>query len=256
MHPTLFQPFVINEKHANLSRPSFSSSDRCGLWAVCGPAAHWAGLGWRGASAAALLVGAACNSSRGSSRWNWRTFWTCERVGGEKQHKAERVNQKQRSISAMQRESERHFCDCPMTPNSAPSPSPDTRQRNKNWGLCTQTSSVEPFITYTLRKLKYGTRWSEIIITTAPAAEHRQIHLRQQQIKPIFYETGVEDKIKQRFLFEDKCKTRASSLERSSFEMFLQCSPEQRSSVFVWVPGEPEPARAGVPQMFESAAEH
>lgn len=97
---------MINEKHAHLSRPSFSSSGRCGLWAVCGPAARWAGLGWRGASAAALLVGAACNSSRGSSRWNWRTFWTCERVGGDKQHKAERANQKQRSISAMQRESE------------------------------------------------------------------------------------------------------------------------------------------------------
>lgn len=66
---------------------------------------------------------------------------------------------------------------------------------------------------YTPRKLKNGTRWSETIITTAPAAKHRQIHFRQQQIKPIFYETGVEYKIKQRFLFEDKCKTRASSLE-------------------------------------------
>lgn len=142
------------------------------------------------------------------------------------------------------------------SPNSAPSPSPDTRQRNKNWGLCTQRSSVEPFITYIPGKLKYGTRWSEIIITTAPAAEHRQIHLQQQQIKPVFYETGLEYKIKQQFLFEDKCKTRASSLERSSSEMFLQCSPEQRFSAFVRVPGEPEPARAGVPQMFESAAKH
>lgn len=122
MHPTLFQPFMIIEKHTHLSRPSFSSSGRCGLWAVCGPAARWAGLGWRGASAAALLVGAACNSSRGSSRWNWRTFWTCERVGGEKQHKAERANQKQKYFSHATRKWSRHFCKRPTTPNSAPSP--------------------------------------------------------------------------------------------------------------------------------------
>lgn len=104
MHPTLFQPFMIIEKHTHLSRPSFSSSGRCGLWAVCGPAARWAGLGWRGASAAALLVGAACNSSRGSSRWNWRTFWTCEL--GERNNTRLRERIRNRSISAMQRESE------------------------------------------------------------------------------------------------------------------------------------------------------